>query len=149
MEPSNHPQTIALGHCYVCKRHFKNGVVKEEHHIIPRAYGGLRGPTVTLCADHHTLVHNLADTAITKWHPLLINLTPEGRKLASRLAEVIINAKAATSDDPNKYAVVNVTLNGQQKEMTDTLKSLFNLRSREAVLLKALEIAFGQFLTKD
>jgi hypothetical protein len=48
--------TIQLPHCWVC-----GGTVgRNEHHIVPQSCGGTHGPTVTLCAAHHTEIHTEA-----------------------------------------------------------------------------------------
>ena len=49
-------ESLILDHCWVC------GSIesKHDHHVIPRCYGGNNGPTVTVCANHHNLIHALA-----------------------------------------------------------------------------------------
>lgn len=48
--------TIALDHCWVCGS--REGL--NEHHVVPQSCGGTNGPTVTLCAAHHTVIHTEA-----------------------------------------------------------------------------------------
>lgn len=48
--------TILLDHCWVCGSH----VGLNEHHVVPQSCGGTHGPTVTLCAAHHSEIHTEA-----------------------------------------------------------------------------------------
>ena len=43
--------------CYVCKKDYSR---VHEHHIIPQARGGKRGPKISLCPSCHQESHTLA-----------------------------------------------------------------------------------------
>jgi hypothetical protein len=111
--------------------------------LVPRAYGGVDGPTVTICDSHHTLVHNVG-LCLIKSKPFFPFLKGEAdgdrRQKILYLATCIANAEQATRNDPNKAATAVLTLNAKHKSMIDSLKKVYpTLRSREAVLLQALE----------
>lgn len=148
MEPSAHPKTIALDHCWVCATKFIGGqAMKEEHHMVPRAYGGLHGPTVTLCDTHHTLVHKVAKV-YGRHQTLVLHLSDHERTKVDHLAQIIVNAELKTKGDPNKAAVVTVELSGHQKAMVDKLKQVINVNSREAVLHEAISRLFSQYFRR-
>ncbi|MGI8314480.1 HNH endonuclease [Halobacillus mangrovi] len=42
--------------CDLCER---SPVTTTEHHLIPRQYGGVEGPTVLLCSACHRQIHAL------------------------------------------------------------------------------------------
>lgn len=53
-----------LATCLICG---EPTTTPHEHHIIPQAYDpNKNGKTVTLCADHHNLIHALADEYSSK-----------------------------------------------------------------------------------
>lgn len=86
--------TLYLEECWVClvKRGTKNF---EEHHVVPRSYGGERGPTVSLCCDCHTTAHKAADALYAKGNPVVPLANPMARERALYLAQVICNARSA------------------------------------------------------
>lgn len=51
-------ETLVLDHCWVSGE--KQGL--HEHHVVPRSYGGTNGPTVTVCATIHNLIHTVASS---------------------------------------------------------------------------------------
>jgi hypothetical protein len=148
LETLNIPKTIALDHCWVCATRFIGGqAMKEEHHMVPRAYGGLNGPTVTLCDTHHTLVHKVAKQ-FGSHHPLIIHLSDHERTKVESLALIIVNAELKTKGDPNKAASVIVELSGHQKAMVDRLKQVVNVQSREAVIHLAVSRLYSQYFRR-
>lgn len=52
-------QHVFLDFCWVCKGSIPD-VKLHNHHVIPSAFGGLHGPQVTLCSDHHNNLHDAA-----------------------------------------------------------------------------------------
>lgn len=87
-------QTLRLDYCWVCFKDFVNLQV-EHHHIVPRAYGGEKGPTVSLCCDCHTIAHKTADSLFSKGNPVVPLANPMARERALYLAQVICNARSA------------------------------------------------------
>ncbi|QRE00123.1 homing endonuclease [Burkholderia phage BCSR5] len=152
-KPTKHHQTIALDHCWVCNERF-NDVVnpgsasREEHHVIPVRAGGKDGPTVSLCASHHSCLHAMAEFMSAKRQHaaiLLIRQEPEDRKRKLMwLATRVVNAFAAMSNDPNKLTLCSVEVNKRQIEMIEQLKKVTGFRSREAVLLACLEQTYSR-----
>lgn len=84
-----------MARCYVCSEEVS---VPHEHHVIPQAYGGKDGPTVTLCANHHNLIHELAKAHMSgkpidaKWR------TPLERERGATLALAIVQAQQKSKD---------------------------------------------------
>lgn len=96
----------------------------QEHHVIPRTYGGLNGPTVILCTKHHALVHSLAQ-ADNEWlvRDKLIShyarlpkaefelegrVSKEGNDHLLQLASVIIRAKNSIKHESRRMTITHV-----------------------------------------
>ena len=144
-QPSKHKASIVLDHCWVCLARFVGDggtEQREDHHIIPRAYGGTDGPTVTLCDTDHTRAHRIADCikAEKTFHTYTKGLDSDRVNKLVWLATQIQNAYLALGNDPNKMARAMVALNQRHRLMVDQLKKVYpKAKSREAVLLFALE----------
>lgn len=134
--------------CWVCYVRFNDQFpnpgpgVREEHHIIPQAYGGADGPVVSLCDSHHSILHRVAE-AITKNRPyqhLLGTHDQEQIKKLMFLATRVAAAELRTRNDPNKKAVIALTLDAQMKSQIDDLKKIYSnqTRSRAGILKIAL-----------
>jgi len=65
-------KTIALDRCWVCPS--DDGL--HDHHLVPKSCGGLHGPTVSLCARHHAVIH------VEAFHP------PHARRFSGDAAQV-------------------------------------------------------------
>lgn len=87
--------------CVVCGRGGKI-VALHNHHIIPRAFGGKNGPQITLCVDHHELIHDEAKKQIVTNPKQLLTKGFEHVTILSYLINLIVNAEKKTTGDPNK-----------------------------------------------
>lgn len=124
--------------CYVCGRRFIDAdppgtAIKELHHIVPRAFGGLNGPLVALCDTCHSKVHRIAGLLPNDYSKLLLGLTAEQQQKLAYLAKVAYNAKHATNDDLNKLLPVSFKITKQEAQIVDHLKSVLNVKSRSDV----------------
>lgn len=146
----DHKQSIILPHCWVCGAKFVDAggsAQREDHHVIPRAYGGTDGPEISICDSHHTVAHKIADhlTAGKSVFHLLNNTTQEQRTKLMWLATMISNAEIAMKDDPNKRATVMVTLTGVQQKRIDALKKVHpQFKSRAALIHHALDLLYAR-----
>jgi hypothetical protein len=122
---------IELENCWVCGIKFTEfggqpNTYKHSHHMVPRAYGGKDGPTVSLCDSHHTTIHQLA-LKLEAGKP--VNNFLEGDNKTDRrllwLASIIVNAKALTTNDPNKPMPIMFVANKDIKEKLKTLKTIY------------------------
>lgn len=154
---TKHPMTIQLPHCWVCGGRFIDSqppgrMNREEHHVIPRAAGGVDGPTVSLCDRHHTALHRIAEClASTKpYHVYLQGESSEAQRKLMFLSTRAYNAFAATSNDPNKQAIVMLTLDAQRKQMVERLKKVYpKARSREAIFNLALHALYARHFNDE
>ena len=112
--------------CCICGETSKT----HEHHIVPRCFGGLHGPTVFLCPTDHGLVHELADAKT----PLEEIGDPKVRYLVG----VIYRAQVSTKDDPNRRRTISFTLTGTQHRTLVLLTNLLD-KTQPEVLLQALD----------
>jgi hypothetical protein len=119
--------------CWVCKEKFtdyggKPSFFEHRHHIVPRAFGGTAGPTVSLCDSHHMAAHFTA-LRLEKGKPYHEKLTGEKDKDRRLLwlATIICNAKALTKDDPNKPIPIMFVAKGITKQKLKRLKAVHKL----------------------
>lgn len=153
-QPTNHEKTIALPHCWICGERFVEfggTAVLEHHHVIPQAFGGTDGPTVSICDSHHTKLHSIAVQMKTSkpYTSFLQGETSERAKKVLYLAQAVYNAQQVTRDDPNKLASTMVKLNARHKRQLDQLKAVYpKLKSRDAILLHALEFLHSRHFMK-
>jgi hypothetical protein len=128
-------QTTILPYCWVCKVPFDSSNQREDHHIIPRAYGGVDGPQVSLCDSHHTALNNIALRLYSKrpFTELLTKYEDQNKKLLW-LASVVCNARIATENDPNKKQVLVISPKGETLLQLKQLKKVYGNVSRERLI---------------
>lgn len=146
--------SIILEWCWVCNERFqKHGgtAVFNSHHIVPVAYGGVDGPQVTLCTNHHDTLHLIAVAwkASKPHYRYVQNVVPDQVKKLEYLASIVYNAELQSRNDPNKAAAVILHLNAKQKLKIDRLKKVYpSVNSRASVLLLALENLYNKHFTE-
>lgn len=140
-------ETIDQPFCWACqKRFYPEGddpsVIRNDHHVIPRAYGGTDGPTVALCSADHDLLHLIAQKIISGKAPeaqALLNRVPlSSQKRISYLASRVVIAYNALNDDPNKSKSITLRMSGAVSTQLDRLAGFYSC-SREKVLLRLLQ----------
>ena len=106
-----HPQ------CWACDVPFTNNLLPEDHHVIPRAFGGNDGPQVRLCSDHHSLLHKMAimlvpekQADLAHIQQFLIGLTTTTAKRTMYLACTAALAERKFSADPNRGVPVSLSI---------------------------------------
>ena len=154
---TKHPMTIQLPYCWVCGGRFVDSqppgpLNREEHHVIPRAAGGVDGPTVSLCDRHHTALHKIEGclTANKPYFIFLQNESKEAQRKLMFLATRAFNAFAGTRGDPNKQAMVLITLDAQRQQMVTRLQKVYpKARSREALFNLALDALHARHINDE
>jgi hypothetical protein len=108
---------------------------------VPKAYGGVDGPQVSLCDSHHTALHNIGLRMYAKkpFNDLLTPYEDQNKKLIW-LASVACNARLATENDPNRQRILILNPKGETLDKLKKLKPVFNRASRERII----EIAIAQ-----
>lgn len=129
--------TIALDHCWVCT----STAGLHEHHIVPQSCGGTHGPTVTLCAACHSVIHTEA------YHPLharrFTGTVPEKRKLAY-LADVIARSFAAVVGSP-KPVLKSFKLGVDHQRMWSAFRATQpGCTSDQKAMERAIELLYQQ-----
>lgn len=135
-----------LDYCWVCEQRFTDvnppgPASREEHHLVPQAYGGADGPTVSLCANHHSALHTIAVHMKSgkPYHEILGGHDNIQQAKLLKLAEIVYNSEQATRNDPNKRVLVTLNLTRQQDVMIQRLKKVYpQAKGRSDVLLLAL-----------
>ena len=145
-------KSMILDHCWVCGAKFApQGTAQEEqHHIVPRAYGGSDGPIVSLCDTCHTRLHKaaLCIEAHKPVHIFVNGLNQDQQQRLLYLSTCVVNAKLATKNDPNKKSVVVLQFNKQETEQIDRLKKALRLKSRMAVIKAAIFAMYTKQFTE-
>lgn len=104
--------------CLVCGKLFADAggassVIRHEHHVVPRAFGGSNGPTVMVCTAHHSLLHLMGSRLISgKPYFDLVTHDPTQDQKLLWLATRVHRASVAFSKDPNKRVLVPLSLDG-------------------------------------
>ncbi len=149
--------------CWVCNSVFTDSggleAVRNEHHIVPRANGGLHGPTVMLCSECHDTLHQIAtnlmsanslkslrDLAKAETLLLSLNIGLLGNKEFMRwLVSRVVVSTLIVADDPNKKTTISFPLTAKDQERLDALKKILSLRSREAVVKFLINKAYDSY----
>ena len=145
-------KSMILDHCWICGAKFapKGPAQEEQHHIVPRAYGGSDGPVVSLCDTCHTRLHKVA-LAIESNNPVFQFTTGLNQDQIQKLLYLsicVVNAKLATKDDPNKRSVVVLQFTGKETEQLDALKKVLGAKSRMAVIKAAIFALYNKHFTQ-
>lgn len=134
-----------LDRCWVCSNRLFDedsgslDHLREEHHIIPSAYGGADGPTTSLCASHHSLLHLIAVKMLSnRYSPnLLVGLEPGPKEKLLYLATRVVVAARLMKDDPNKRVVLSISIPRSFNNEVAKLATFKNL-SKEGLILDLL-----------
>lgn len=136
-------RSMTLPHCWVCGTRFVDvpnpgPAMREEHHIIPQAYGGTDGPTVSLCDGHHTALHRIA-VALKGGKPyqhFLGTYDPIQISKLLYLATRVQEAEERTRNDPNKRSSVAVTIDSDVRRKLQALAPLYPAAKGRAALIR-------------
>ena len=135
--------------CWVCSSPFSSSCKEERDHIIPRAYGGIDGPQVSLCDSHHSALHEIALKLYSK--KSYFNLLPHKADQDARLlylASVAYNARVLTEKDPNKKQMVVLHLSGPEIAMLKKLKPVYKNAGRERLIGVAIDLLYKRHFTR-
>lgn len=140
-----------LDHCWVCGQRFTDAnppgsASREDHHVIPVAYGGADGPLVSLCSSHHAILHRIAVfmKGDKPYFELLANHTEQQRHKILMLAEFVYNAEQATRNDPNKNVLVTLKLGREHRVKLEQLKRVYpQARGRADIVKLAIDTLYS------
>ena len=125
--------------CCVCGTR----VSLHEHHVVPRAYGGLNGPTVMICAVHHNLIHTAAlNKNVTAREALLADHTEE-QKIRLRELILVIRKSRTASKFMRRPMVLQLTLDPEQASQLRQLKKLIGASSLSQTVTRSLSIVYS------
>ena len=137
--------------CWVCEQVFPeyggsdSSLIQEFHHVIPRAYGGSYGPTVSLCSGHHSRLHEIAKKMIQgkSFHALLSRDETVNNRLLY-LASRVQLAYATMTDDPNKRLTLVASISKDEARKMSELYAVYKVRSREALVKKLIAESYSR-----
>lgn len=139
-----------LPHCWVCRRKFSASLKDHDHHVIPRAYGGVDGPQVRVCDTHHSALHDIALRLYARkpFNDLLSGDNDTDKRLIY-LASLACNARIATENDPNRRRVLVLTPKKETLQQLDALKQRHGSRiSRERLIEIAVKTLYDKHFIK-
>lgn len=85
----------------------------DEHHVVPREFGGENGPTVLLSPSAHHTIHRSVNNPKVK-DEFLSSLSTKGRALALSLIETIRKSEVVHKEKTQKeFITVSVKLRTQ------------------------------------
>lgn len=129
-----------LTFCWICQRTLADAggephYIRNTHHIIPQAYGGVDGPTVSLCTSHHDLLHFIALRLISgkTYQDLTRDLSTSEFQRIMYLASRIRLAAQYSKNDPNKKIVIPLKINNQLNTMLSEIAK-FKGKSKETIV---------------
>lgn len=106
------------------------------HHLIPRARGGLNGPTKDICGSCHTSIHSAA-LSIESGRAPPQYFTEEGALRAQPFIEMIVHSKRYEGAAETELIVLNPPRGTRQK--LHNLKARAGFKSLDAFILHILE----------
>jgi len=147
--------TLMFDWCWVCEQRFKSSspsgpANREDHHIFPTNAGGTDGPLVSLCSEHHSTLHKIAERIHAKKEfkdHLAGEAPPYAQKLVW-LAAQVVRAEQAVADDPNKLLRNSVKLTQAETVMVQRLQKLHQ-KGRSEVLRAALRAFYFQHFPRE
>lgn len=138
-----------LPHCWVCGVRFGPAVKEHKHHVVPRAYGGIDGPQVSICDSHHSALHEIALKLYTKKpYFKLLGSDPNVNKKLLYLASVVYNARLMTENDPNKKPLIVESVRKETLDKLKRLRSVYKSSSRAKLLEAAVDMFYARHFTK-
>lgn len=115
--------------CWVCGTLMLDS--RHNHHLIPRAFGGLNGPTVDICADDHNVLHRLA---LRRADDPSVILALLGKPRLAYLTNVVRYAREVTKNNKNKRFQLSVTLSGDTGRKLADIKRITGSTNNEQVI---------------
>lgn len=135
--------------CWVCGVRFKTSIppgpaLKEEHHVVPRAFGGTDGPTVLLCDTHHATLHKIANKVKSKadFKILLLGEPKDRQQKLCWLASMVVKSEEAVAGDPNKLLRNTVMLTPLETQMMNKLQALYSEKNRSDLFRLGLSLLY-------
>lgn len=128
----------------------------EEHHIIPRCYGGEKGPTVYICSVCHSLVHAVADELGDTPSSAITTIAQGARQVfvnenvalthAIFLVRMIQSARELVKQDPNKTAVFQTRFSARTRTQLRGLRKVFPRLNQEKLVVLAIDNLYKKHL---
>lgn len=128
--------------CLICGK--GSTEVLHEHHVIPQAYGGRDMGTVTLCAEHHNMIHSAAIKCLmTIRSGSTVDFVWPNNHGAAEVAEALVYkiVEAALKSKVRTYKIT-LTLDQTQRDILGLLKQDLSISSLEKTVLACLDAAY-------
>ena len=134
---------VATEKCPACEKPVSQNLTPHDHHVIPRAFGGLNGPQVRICSPHHNLLHALAESLVTNHRVTVDDLDATVAERVMFLATRAALAQLRTSNEPTKRVITSFYLTAADNQaMLDRLARTSPRMSKQTLM----ELLVKQFL---
>jgi hypothetical protein len=112
----------------------------DEHHVIPREYGGVDGPTIFLSPSIHQTIHRVAfnDTKVSEF----ISRYPNSQKTIYYLVEMIRFCK----ENATKVQQDNLTISLKSFTISEQMLLFANAKKHNVPISKMLVLIVKQVL---
>lgn len=111
----------------------------EEHHVVPRSYGGSSGPTVTICTECHTVTHKTALRKDGQPPSISKRWTAESIPKIQYLADVIRKSRLLVNKDVNKTVQLNLKLTGALATKLKEVQHALGLKNQDQAIEAAID----------
>jgi hypothetical protein len=135
---------ILQSKCWVC-----GASASEDHHLVPRSYGGMNGPQVSLCGNCHSCLHEISFNTGLYELPTIgstlsaTKLAVEGKsdlrntnQLAKiwALSYVVFRSRMLSKSNPEgKSTKVALTMSWLRKSRLETLSKSLKMSQEETI----------------
>jgi len=109
---------MASGNCELTGRFYAS---LDSHHIVPKEYGGEKGPTIMLGPDVHQIIHRSVSNIATR-EQFLSSLPSNHREKAEYLIAALNAAKSVLKKKPKNEIKITVDEKTYQRYL-DSKKS--------------------------
>ena len=116
---------------------------REEHHVVPRAYGGTDGPTVSLCLVCHTRAHKHAMRVNSV---LSLPSTSTYERNLLYLAAVIALSRTSIADTSGRLVKYSGSWNPQTYSQVQKLKHALGFTNQNDLIVYAIESLYDRYI---
>lgn len=148
--PTNGPVNSKTDPCWICDEQIQ----LVEHHMIPRAYGGVNGPTVYICSNCHKNVHAIEseigsepfqpDDVLEMIKDKLFYIPETHLTRAFICIKMIIQARDAVEGDPNKSVVFMDRFPPVVKNQLRALRTVYPKLNQQKIVRLAIELLYSR-----
>ena len=132
---------VKTDYCWVCEGLLLDSggdpsKIRNEHHVVPQAFGGSDGPIVSLDSAHHDLLHLVAVKMLAgnPWEHLVKDMQRTHQERLLYLATRVVVASNFAVNDPNKRTSIVLSVSNSQNLKIKQLASMHGCSKTDLIL---------------